>query len=36
MALKNGYAVAIGHPHSATLAALKRFAQEAAPGLRMA
>jgi len=35
MALKNGIAVAIGHPHSATMAALRRFSQEAAPGLRM-
>jgi len=35
MALKHGSAVAIGHPHAATLAALRRFAEEAAPGLRM-
>lgn len=35
MALRQGVAVAIGHPHSATLAALRRFANEAAPGLRM-
>lgn len=35
MALRHGAAVAIGHPHSATLAALRRFSREAAPGLRM-
>ncbi|EPR42398.1 protein of unknown function DUF610 YibQ [Desulfovibrio sp. X2] len=35
MALKNGFAVAIGHPHPGTLAALKRWSSEAAPGLRM-
>lgn len=35
IALKNGAAVAIGHPHPGTLAALERFAKEHAPGLTM-
>lgn len=35
IALKRGAAVAIGHPHPGTLAALKRFAAEHAPGLTM-
>ncbi|EPR34603.1 protein of unknown function DUF610 YibQ [Alkalidesulfovibrio alkalitolerans DSM 16529] len=35
IALKNGAAVAIGHPHPGTLAALERFATKHAPGLTM-
>lgn len=35
IALNRGAAVAIGHPHSGTLAALIRFAEEHAPGLTM-